>query len=708
MAIDLGIIGLVGSAIKLSWSVYDKGFTKDKSSPQRYIEFGDALHGLHSNLNTIETVVTTANSSLASDSVGSFGASAYDVSSLTEIIGNFRLTLEECRDFLNDETKFRQKDGFVTNILYNINVDPQVVQLTERLAFHSTKIALILDTFHIHLHSQLRDLHKEQHQDTAEVLQELKHLLISGRENSSEVVPLQIERDVIVPPELSEKFAEELRKRAKTVTDDAGVDTSQLSVQDGVEAFLIHFKEASDSMSYLRLMKSIWIMDRVRESDGWHRVQRTNPGGLYDRCVREMDRRLRTECSRVAASRLPRPQLSMVLQLPEEAFLIWPKLRNSASPSSPAHLGVLLDIPVYPDVKSHTLRIVRNIDGTLGFEDTMVNTSRSSGVFSHDRVVQRLNIDLRKAHLVPIYAMPSMTSGTQPSLTMKVQSSRDGINGVAPEFKTKSDLLKLQHLITGYRCVKQRSHIKIKSLTCGQDYPHIATKARTWSRRPSSSMIEIGNLQLWQKAAYEKCQNRTAGDGDRDSRTSGASSPYPSSSHISIGASSIMSSMSAAHTQQISLGSAHTAIELTQPEPPLLVLFLKHPDAGQLSFLVIELDERTRIEPNSCDCRSTKRTCSVSVLERSGTPLLARRYYARNGLNSWNLAAIGEHWSRTESEAVHVRDMFWLRISFLNEDERRKFNDNVADLVRMFTARMDDYRKDLKAVRGTHIITQAA
>jgi hypothetical protein len=32
MAIDLGVVGLVGSAIKLSWTIYDKGFSKEKSS----------------------------------------------------------------------------------------------------------------------------------------------------------------------------------------------------------------------------------------------------------------------------------------------------------------------------------------------------------------------------------------------------------------------------------------------------------------------------------------------------------------------------------------------------------------------------------------------------------------------------------------------------------------------------------------------------
>jgi hypothetical protein len=289
---------------------------------------------------------------------------------------------------------------------------------------------------------------------------------------------------------------------------------------------------------------------------------------------------------------------------------------------------------------------------------------------------------------------------------MKVQSSRDGINGVTPEFKSMGDLLRLQHLITGYRCVKHRKNIKTKSLARGQDVPHIQTKGKTWTRKSSTNLVEVGDIQLWQKSPFERSQSRSNDRGDPDRRPSGASSPYPSSSNMSISASSIISSMSNAHTQQISLGSSRTAIELKQPEPPLLVMFLKHKDTGQLSFLVIQLDERTKVEPNSCDCRSAKKACAISVLERSGTPLLARRFYARSGLNSWNLAAIGEHWSSSDSDAVNVRDMYWLRIGFTSEAERIKFNSNVADLVRIFTARMEDFRQDLKLVRRTQILTQ--
>jgi hypothetical protein len=83
-----------------------------------------------------------------------------------------------------------------------------------------------------------------------------------------------------------------------------------MSVKDGLEIFFGHFNEVrplmgvtyttlthvwqtsrvADSMSYLRLMKSIWIMDRIQDSDDYRKMQRTNSGGLYDRCVREMDR----------------------------------------------------------------------------------------------------------------------------------------------------------------------------------------------------------------------------------------------------------------------------------------------------------------------------------------------------------------------------------------------------------------------------------
>jgi hypothetical protein len=153
-----------------------------------------------------------------------------------------------------------------------------------------------------HVQSQLRDLQLEQHQDVAEMIQELRRMLISNAAFDSGVSPSStqqvIERDLIVPEALRGRFVAELEN-----------SETSFSIQNGLDALFGHFNGVSlsaratmlmltftqidqdiDSMSYLRLMKSIWIMDKIRNSDDWKKAQRTNPGGLYDRCVREMDR----------------------------------------------------------------------------------------------------------------------------------------------------------------------------------------------------------------------------------------------------------------------------------------------------------------------------------------------------------------------------------------------------------------------------------
>ncbi|KAI4648968.1 uncharacterized protein J4E78_008485 [Alternaria triticimaculans] len=159
---DFGVLSFICGAIKLSWIIYEKGFTKEKSLP------------------------------------------------LTDIVGNFRLTLEQSQKLLNGVSKFRTgKDGFITNIIYNLNSDAQVRDLTERLKFHTVKIGLVLDAFNIHVQTQLRDLHNEQHQDLAERIQELKHLLVASRDSRTDAYHPVIKRDIEVPVELAKRFAAE-------------------------------------------------------------------------------------------------------------------------------------------------------------------------------------------------------------------------------------------------------------------------------------------------------------------------------------------------------------------------------------------------------------------------------------------------------------------------------------------------------------------
>jgi hypothetical protein len=94
-----------------------------------------------------------------------------------------------------------------------------------------------------HIQAQLRDLHKEQHQDVAELLQELRQLLISGRDSSDLSSKFQIERDLHVPCELSDKFNYELQSRKEPAGNGnrtPGVQAT-FSVKIGLEAFFNYF-----------------------------------------------------------------------------------------------------------------------------------------------------------------------------------------------------------------------------------------------------------------------------------------------------------------------------------------------------------------------------------------------------------------------------------------------------------------------------------
>lgn len=54
-------------------------------------------------------------------------------------------------------------------------------------------------------------------------------------------------------------------------------------------------------------------------------------------------------------------------------------------PGKHVHTVAEVSSPVLPDLRSHTLRVVRNIDGTLGVEDTTVITTECAGKLSSDR-----------------------------------------------------------------------------------------------------------------------------------------------------------------------------------------------------------------------------------------------------------------------------------------------------------------------------------
>lgn len=91
----------------------------------------------------------------------------------------------------------------------------------------------------------------------------------------------------------------------------------------------------------------------------------------------------------------------------------------------------------------------------------------------------------------------------------------------------------------------------------------------------------------------------------------------------------------------ISTGSGKAYVH-SKPAKPLLVIFLKSKDpTRKLSIVAIQIDEKTSVERERCQCRSSNSSCVVSCVERSGGYLLGQRWDADQGAEGFNLAKLG-------------------------------------------------------------------
>lgn len=65
----------------------------------------------------------------------------WDLKTLPQICGDFRKTLNDCSQLLNDNKKFgRGRGGFIYNVQWNLTIEPDVTRLRDRVAFHNVKV----------------------------------------------------------------------------------------------------------------------------------------------------------------------------------------------------------------------------------------------------------------------------------------------------------------------------------------------------------------------------------------------------------------------------------------------------------------------------------------------------------------------------------------------------------------------------------------
>ena len=610
----------------------------------------------------------------------------WDLSSLREIIGDYHKTLTDCKTLLEENHEFRKNRNAAYNIDWNVFVKPKVDHLRKRLETHNSKISILLKPLELNLFAEIhRDLADRIDAVHRSILH-LQGLLIPDVEQAISEQGHFIPITLTVPVELAAKFqsvAEKTRPEVRL--------PGRFPLQAGADAYLTHFKASTinftagsfikervpEPKQYLELLKCIWLLKGIQES---HELKTPSQDSQWPGYVDQLSENLSIECQRfttTSSQRLVAPVLSGLKA--DEDYHIWSgeNIADYISPHEEVCLDEILKIPlpcpseglkrdltIYR-LESSNIRIVESIEDTSA-------TSASGQNF-------KMDVDLKTVVLTPIYATPS---SRPKSLEFLLYSGTTNLN---PTFQEPKHVLRLQHLITGYKVFDRydQAMVTVSFKISGQDHPikehgrlqlwlphpfetsstantpapsvapaysSLASSITTKERMGVSATPRMDrNLKFSSRLSSRSSMNMSrdfASPSSSHNMSSSrlslntASSRYPSPSVMTNSSAFSRSTISSITTVSTGSGRAHLH---SKPSKPMLVIFLKSQDeSAKLALVAIQMDDLTEVVRERCQCRNSNSKCLISCIERSGGNLLIQRWNADQGLKSWNLAKLGQ------------------------------------------------------------------
>ncbi|OBT66188.1 hypothetical protein VE03_05136 [Pseudogymnoascus sp. 23342-1-I1] len=266
----------IGKCAKFTFEVYQYGFAKIYNANTQYIEFGQSVHALYKNLRQLQVIFDQVKNIPPCPIPGS--SSFYDTRDLNEILDDPHRTVEECAKLLKRRDCFGEEGGFISNITWNAFIEPEVTSLHQKIIFHNIKIIALLKPLELKL---LIDIQSLVVRYGEAMLQELGHIKDLIRGASQAIVPQEDLRchQIVIPPYLTRKF-----ERLSIDANPRARSDTTFPMHDGINAFLRHYEDevaaAEQShlrgvlppsvsqwpMQYVRMMRSIWIIQRVLSS----------------------------------------------------------------------------------------------------------------------------------------------------------------------------------------------------------------------------------------------------------------------------------------------------------------------------------------------------------------------------------------------------------------------------------------------------------
>ncbi|PVH72776.1 hypothetical protein DL98DRAFT_595662 [Cadophora sp. DSE1049] len=481
----------------LAWEIYRMGWSEEFDASQQYHDFGSDIKSLAENLNNIVRVVENARATWIQESVriarsrGPPLQKDWDLSSLHEIIGDYRSTLEDCKRLLEQNYEFRNNRNFAYNIEWNLVIQPKVDRLRKRLESHNSKISILLKPLELNL---LSDIHRDLADRIDAVHRSILHLhglLIPDVEQAISEQGRAIPIPLIVPADVERRFqtaAERFYPAVRT--------PGNFPLQAGADAFVAHMDESTRRFSagnflnertpspkqYLALLKCVWIMRCLQES---YELRTAPDSSQWPGYIAQLNEDLAVECLRFtapSAQRLIAPDVGS--PRPEDEYSIWPgeDIAEYISPHSEVYLEEILKLPMpSPSPSLRRAMTVYKLDAT---KYRLVESIEDSNSPAARRQEYKMEIDLKTVNLTPIYATPS---SRPKSMEVQITSSSAKTN---PTFQEHKQMLRFQHLLTGYKVYERYDQAMVTAsfFVSGQEKP-IEEHARIqiWIPHPFAS-----------------------------------------------------------------------------------------------------------------------------------------------------------------------------------------------------------------------------
>lgn len=448
---------------------------------EQYVNFGSEVQFLAGNLQKLEQVIKNLNNQLPRPQ-------QWDLKSLVKICGDFRKTIQECERLLYDRRKFAdvQESGCLRNIHWNFAIESDVRRLRDRVVFHNVKIQTVLKPLETKLILDLREDVSRMHNDLAnrmtegfaEILsavQTIKGVFTSNAQDADYQASKPPPELPSIPEYMESKFSVATNADRKASNQEP-LKEKNFPFYTGITAFHHHFEKSTvqfkrgespdegffsertpQPRQYLELMKSIWIIKRIKQGEEWtesasDRLSQCYMRELEGKCIQEYSRFSRGDVQQG----LEKPDERNIISLQQEEFSIWldDYEDEDVFESSTDYLDEIFRVHLKSDSRhrKQELAIFRKSDNNLELQNF---SSKITGALSRDSV--RDYALLNRAFLIPWYANPDSSSQAF-NVTF---SGNEGVSANrAFVFLKLQDVLDFQQAITGYKIAFDRSNIK--------------------------------------------------------------------------------------------------------------------------------------------------------------------------------------------------------------------------------------------------------